>query len=278
MCFFSTQTTFLLSLQADPPAVDEAQERDPKAAESSDRGEKHKRDEEHPQKQEEVASEHNNATTQQQKEGEDSSSEIISSSDSEKTLSESTQEPPKPYVTPGKAELPPDEQKALLRAKIAQVAKEMAEEEAKAKRKEERAQRRAEKDKRKAIRMAKQKDEEALHMLAARATSIPGRSKSGRNRQGPTPNENLRVKHSSLKKKEYEVIPTGDSEESLTDPAPLRQRRSKMKNDPLYNAEIPQGQGKQDQSNTAESEDSSPNGDDNQVSCFSLYTCNKSID
>ena len=136
MCFFSTQNTFLLSLQADPPAVDEAQEKDPKAAESSDRGEQHRRDEEHLQTQEEVASKHNNATTQQQEEGEDSSSEIISSSDSEKTLSESTQEPPKPYVTPGKAELPPDEQKALLRAKIAQVAKEMAEEEAKAKRKE----------------------------------------------------------------------------------------------------------------------------------------------
>src|ERR1044072_4174943 len=54
-----------------------------------------------------MASKHNNATTQQQKESEDSSSEIISSSDSEETFSESSKEPPKPYVTPGKAELPP---------------------------------------------------------------------------------------------------------------------------------------------------------------------------
>ena len=207
-CFFSTQTTFLLSSRANPPTVDNAPETNLKATGSPNRGEEPKRDEEHLQKQEEMASKHNNATTQQQKESEDSSSEIISSSDSEETFSESSKEPPKPYVTPGKAELPPDEQKVLMRAKIAQVAKEMAEDEAKAKRKAERAQRRAEKDKRKAARMAKQKDEAALHMLADRAASIPGRLKSGRKRQGPTPSENLLVKHSSLKKKEYEVIPT----------------------------------------------------------------------
>ena len=105
-------------------------------------------------------------------------------------------------------------------------------------------------------------------MLADRATNIPGRSKSGRKRQGPPPNEKLRVKHSSLKRKEYEVVSTGDSEESLTDPAPLHQRRSKMKHDPTFNVEIPQRQTNQDQSDKAESEDSSPHGNDNQVTAY----------
>ena len=112
--------------------------------------------------------------------------------------------------------------------------------------------------------MVKKKEEEALHMLADRATRIPGRSKSGRKTKGPTPNR-MHVKHSSLKKSEYKIIPSGDSEESLTDPTPLRQRRSKMRHDPISNVEIPQSQPANDHTEKTESEDSSPHGDDNRV-------------
>ena len=78
----------------------------------------------------------------------------------------------------------------------------------------------------------------------------------------------MHVKHLSLKKKEYEIISTGDSEENLTDPAPLRQRRSKMRQDPTFNIKLPHGQTSQDQSDKAESEDSSPHGNDNQVTAY----------
>ena len=94
-----------------------------------------------------------------QKENQEASSSEISAS-SEATQSESSPEPAKPYVTPGKAELSPAEQKLLMRAKIAQVAKEMAEAEALAKKKAEREERKAAKAKRKAERAQKREEED----------------------------------------------------------------------------------------------------------------------
>ena len=105
-----------------------------------------------------MASTHDNATDQQ-KEGEDSTFEEISSSDSERTFSESSEEPPKPYVTPGKAEFSAAEQAAIIKVRIAQAKKEIAKEEALAKKKADRAHRRVEKEKRKAMKMAKKKEE-----------------------------------------------------------------------------------------------------------------------
>jgi hypothetical protein len=97
------------------------------------------------------------------------------------------------------------------------------------------------------------------------------RIKTGRNAKEPPKKKLLATKHSALKRKDYDIIHEGDSEESLTNPAPLRQRRSKMKLDPTFQVEIPPRQTTAENRNDkAESEDSSPHGYQDQVFAKSL--------
>ena len=85
----------------------------------------------------------NENATNQNKDDKESSSEEDNSSDSERTLSESSKESSKPYVTPGKAELSTPERLEINKAKIAQAMKETAEEEALTKKKADKAMRKA---------------------------------------------------------------------------------------------------------------------------------------
>ena len=255
MIFFSLQTT--------QSPIEEEQE----ANLNEDGSPKNNEDnQQNPQVEEEMADTNENAANQTA-ENKELESEEGSSSDSEKTLSESIKESSKPYVTPGKAELSAAQKAEVAKAKIAQAVKEIAEEEALAKKK-------ADKAMKKAIKAAKKKEKEVLAALAAKATKIKSSPKSGRNVTKQPRTKMMVTKRTALRKKDYVTIPMDDSEESMTDPEPLRQRRSKMKHDPTSRVEIPPRQNAaENPNNSNESEASSPQGHGDQVFTRSLNCC-----
>src|ERR1044072_8105891 len=114
---------------------------------------------------------------------------------SDSTDSISSEDPNKPHVTEGKAQLSPNSQKAIFRQSIKEVAHEMEEEAAKAKKAEE-----------------------------------DNQAKTPASR---TPVKSPRVKTVAQKKRKL-VLDEGSANEELSDPSPLKQRRTKKANDPLF--------------------------------------------
>ena len=127
---------------------------------------------------------------------EETSNQEHDSEGSSSTNSVSNEDPNKPKVTEGKAQLSPRSQKEKFRLKIKEVAREIAKEEAsKAKKAEEK--------------------------------------KQGKGTADGAPVKSPRVK-SVAQKRSRMVVDEESSSEDLSDTSPLKQRRSKKFNDPLF--------------------------------------------
>ena len=180
-----------------------------------------------------MVEENNNA--EKEKANNEPGSEEDTSSDSERTQLSSNEESPQGHVTLGKTMLNTPERLQASRAKIAEINKEMVEEEALPKKEVKKSARRE------------------------------ARTKSGRGAKEP-PKKLMATEHVAPAKKFFVIVPEDDSEESLTDLEPLRQRRSKMKHDPVLQPQNPPFQiNAKETSDEAESKNSSPHGKKDQV-------------